>query len=183
MKHIALLRGINVSGQKKINMSDLKILISNIDKVKNVQTYIQSGNVIFESDIDIPKKLSNQIYTYIYKQYNFEVEVIVKDHFQWNRIISNNPYLKDSSIDTKCMYVTFLNEKPDSKRITLLESVDFTPDSFIINNQIIYSYYANGIGKSKMNNNTFENKLKTIATTRNWNTMINLMKLCNPTKT
>lgn len=81
------------------------------------------------------------------------------------------------------MYVTFLNEKPDSKRITLLESVDFTPDSFIINNQIIYSYYANGIGKSKMNNNTFENKLKTIATTRNWNTMINLMKLCNPTKT
>lgn len=62
MKHIALLRGINVSGQKKINMSDLKILISNIDKVKNVQTYIQSGNVIFESDIDIPKKLNLYLY-------------------------------------------------------------------------------------------------------------------------
>lgn len=179
MKYIALLRGINVSGQKKIKMADLKVLVSSIDKIQNVQTYIQSGNLIFESEIDDLNKISKKISSYIYKEYKFEVVVIVKNQYQWSQIVTTNPFLKDSSIDTKCLCVTFLSVKPRTENILNLKNVDFTPDMFIIDDQIIFSCFANGIGKSKMNNNVYENKLKTNATTRNWNTMIKLNNLCN----
>ncbi len=107
--YISLLRGINVSGQKKILMADLKTLYETL-KFKGVVTYIQSGNVIFKTD----KKESNQnlakkIEHSIFKKYNFNVPLIVRSTSEIENIISNNPFLKDSNIDIQSSYCNYFN--------------------------------------------------------------------------
>ena len=176
-KYIALLRGINVSGQKKILMADLRELLSDYNDVK---TYIQSGNIIFESDAKNVNELEQYIKDKIYKKYGFEVPVIVKTFDEWEQAFNNNPFLSDTSIDIKQLYVTFLSEIPSEENIEIMNQIDFSPDEFIIQNNLIYSRYPNGSGRSKMTNNNFEKKLKVSATSRNWNTVTKLLALSSP---
>ena len=181
MIYIALLRGINVGGHKKILMADLKILFQK-NGLKNVQTYIQSGNVIFESD-ENPAVLSKNISTYIYKEYKFVVPVLVKTVSEWEFALTNSPFLKeDGEVDTKKLYVTFLSDIPKKENAEALIELDYSPDKFILLNNLIYSYYPNGSGKSKMTINIFEKKLKVSATSRNWNTVNKLFVLSSSKK-
>lgn len=181
MIYIALLRGINVGGHKKILMADLRALLRK-NGLKDVQTYIQSGNVVFESD-ENPAVLSKNIPTYIYKEYQFEVAVLIKTVSEWEDALSNNPFLKeDSKVDTKKLYVTFLSDIPVKESANALLELDYSPDKFVLQDDLIYSYFANGSGRSKMTINIFEKKLKVSATSRNWNTVNKLYALSN-TKT
>lgn len=173
-KYIALLRGINVSGQKKILMADLRELLSDF---KNIKTYIQSGNILFESNNKNVKELAQQIKGEIYKKYNFQVPVIVKTIDELEQAFINNPFLKDDSIDIKQLYVTFLSETPTEENIEIMNQIDYSPDIFIIQNSLIYSRYPNGAGRSKMTINVFEKKLNVNATSRNWNTVTKLLTL------
>lgn len=174
MKYIALLRGINVSGHKKILMADLRNLLSDFE---NVKTYIQSGNILFESNSKNTSKLEQQISELIYKKYGFEVPVIVKTIKEWMFAFENNPFLKDSTISIKQLYVTFLSEIPKKENIELMKQLDYSPDIFIIKNDLVYSCYPNGPGRSKMTINVFEKKLSVPATSRNWNTVTKLLEL------
>ena len=176
-KYIALLRGINVSGQKKILMADLRELLSDYNDVK---TYIQSGNIIFESDSQNIKELELQIKGKIHSKYSFEVPVIVKTIDEWEQTFNNNPFLSNRNIDIKQLYVTFLSEIPSKENIAILNQTNFSPDEFIIQNNFIYSCYPNGSGRSKMTNTIFERKLKVTATSRNWNTVTKLLALSSP---
>ncbi|PHR72831.1 MAG: hypothetical protein COA67_03785 [Lutibacter sp.] len=173
-KYIALLRGINVSGQKKILMADLRELLSSF---RNVKTYIQSGNVIFESDTKNVKKLAQYIKDKIHKKYGFEVPVIVKTTEELLQTFNNNPFLKESAIDIKQLYVTFLSETPSKENVKIMNQIDYSPDIFVIQNNLIYSCYPNGAGRSKMTINVFEKKLEVSATSRNWNTVTKLLTL------
>ena len=157
-------------------MADLKELLQN-NGLKNVQTYIQSGNIIFESD-DTSTKLSKNISTYIYKEYKFEVPVFVKTVVEWKGALNNNPFIKvNPDVDVKKLYVTFLSETPTKNNTEVLLGLDYSPDKFILQDNLIYSYYPNGSGKSKMTINIFEKKLKVSATSRNWNTINKLFVL------
>ena len=181
MIYIALLRGINVSGHKKILMTDLRELLHN-KGLNNVQTYIQSGNVIFESD-ETSAVLSRKISTYIYKEYKFDVPVLVKTISEWEVALSNNPFLNDNSeIDIKKLYVTFLSDIPAKVNAKALLELDYSPDKFILQDNLIYSYFANGSGRSNMTINIFEKKLKVSATSRNWNTVNKLFELSSSKK-
>jgi len=182
LKYIALLRGINVSGHKKILMADLRELLSK-NGLKNVQTYIQSGNVIFESD-ENPTELSKKISTYIYSKYNFEVPVLITKAAKFEFALKNNPYIKeDSEVDTKKLYVTFLSDTPTKERAVALLELDFSPDRFILLGDLIYSLFSNGAGRSKMTLNVFEKRLKVSATSRNWNSVNKLFLLSSESKT
>lgn len=174
MKYIALLRGINVSGHKKILMADLRDLLSDFN---NVQTYIQSGNIIFDSNKRSKALFEKHIFEVIFKNYGFEVPVIVKTTEEWLFAFENNPFLKDNTIDTKQLYVTFLSETPTKENVKVMEQLTYSPDIFIIQNDLVYSWYPNGAGRSKMTINVFEKKLKVSATSRNWNTVTKLLAL------
>ena len=178
IRYIALLRGINVSGQKKILMADLRKLLSNF---QNVETYIQSGNIIFESENENSDEIAKEISTYIYKEYGFEVPVIVKTNKEWEHAFNNNPFLKDGTIETKQLYITFLSEIPSDENVEIMNQMDYSPDIFIIQKNLIYSRYPNGAGRSKMTINVFEKKLQVSATSRNWNTVTKLLALSSPT--
>jgi uncharacterized protein (DUF1697 family) len=177
--YIAILRGINVSGQKKILMADLRVLFEDLN-FQNVRTYIQSGNVVFASDGQVSTHtLAHRIEKAILKIYQFDVPVLVYSAREIRQILHNNPFLKEKDIDITKLHVTFLASTPSSENLSKLTALNYAPDRFIPNGFIIYVYCPNGYGRSKLTNNNIENKLKVQATTRNWKTVNMLVEMAN----
>jgi uncharacterized protein (DUF1697 family) len=174
-KFIALLRGINVSGQKKIKMSDLKTLFEE-DGFQNVETYIQSGNVIFSAKEKSPAKLEEKIVSAIKKKFGFDVKVIVITPGEIENTLKSNPFIKKKN-DFDKLYVIFLSEKPLAENMKKLNTVDYSPEEYLIDGKYVYLFVPNGYGKAKLNNNFFENKLKVSGSTRNWKTVNQLYEL------
>ncbi len=174
--YIALLRGINVSGQKLIRMADLKTLVEELG-FGQVRTYIQSGNVLFEHASADPKVLARQIEEKLLGQYDFEVHVIVKTPAELEAILHSNPFLNGRSEDPSRLYVTLLAAVPAQQNSDKLKASDYAPEEFVLDGDTVYFYSPQGYGNAKMSNNFFESKLKVIATTRNWKTMNRLLEL------
>ena len=105
--YIAFLRGINVGGHKKIKMADLRILLEGLGH-KEVMTYIQSGNVIFNSLEEDRDKLENQISEAIKGHYGFEVPVLVQTRTEINKILDNNPYNDPEDLASNKIYFVLL---------------------------------------------------------------------------
>jgi len=176
MRYIALLRGINVSGQKKIKMVDLKNLFEAIG-FKNVKTYIQSGNVIFDYKHSDIEKLANEIEKKISETFGFFVNTIIRTYEELRNIINNNPFVKELNVELDNLYVTFMLDIPDSSTVMLLDVKKEVDEKLSIISREIYLYCPNGYGKTKLNNVMVEKKLKTVATTRNWKTINNLLEI------
>lgn len=175
--YISLLRGINVSGSKMIKMDQLKKLYQDL-QFTDIQTYIQSGNVIFSSSEQDIKFLESQISEAIRTQFGFEVPVLVLPKEKLMEIINNNPFLKnDSDIDVSGLYVTLLQDIPSGAATEIMMATDFSPEKIAIHNQMIYLFLPRGYGNTKLNNNFFESRLKISATTRNWKTLKALASL------
>ena len=173
-KYVALLRGVNVSGQKIIKMEGLRKHFDDLG-YRNVQTYIQSGNVVFESKKGRNQGFEEQIQNKIRKEYTFDVVVILKTPEEIEKIISKNPF--DDNVDQKKLYVTILTAKPVTTDIKELNNHKNKADKFIVKEDVIYILYDEGAGKSDFSNNFIEKKLHLSATTRNWNTMNKLLAM------
>ena len=175
--YIALLRGINVSGQKKIQMAGLRSLFESLG-YKDVQSYIQSGNIIFraESQVD-PSDIQKKIEEAIQKQYEFFVPVLIKTSEIIEEILKANPYKKEAELEPNRVLVSLLQETPDLQNIQALNSLEYPPDRFKYSDKAIYLHCPNGAGKSKLSNNLFETKLKVKATTRNIQTLTKILAL------
>ncbi|AUS05516.1 DUF1697 domain-containing protein [Pseudotamlana carrageenivorans] len=171
--YIALLRGINVSGQKKIPMAELRELFSG-SGLENVQTYIQSGNVLFQSSEDNLQKLELKIHQAIKSHFDFDVPVVVKTHEDLQSIFDGCPFSEEKK---KNSYFTFLFESPKQEAIEVVSGLSFPNEEFIITPECIYFYSAIGYGKAKCSNNFFERKLKIRATARNYKTLVKLLAL------
>jgi uncharacterized protein (DUF1697 family) len=174
-KFIALLRGINVSGQKQIKMPDLKSLFEE-SGFQNFETYIQSGNVIFTSKEKLPEKLEQKISLAIKRKFGFDVQIIVLTPEEIEYVLNNNPFIKKKKQSEK-LYVTFLAKSPSNENINKLNAIDYSPEEYIIDGRYIYLFVPNGYGKAKLNNNFFESKLNVSATTRNWKTVNKMFEL------
>ena len=174
-KFIALLRGINVSGQKQIKMPDLKSLFEE-SGFQNIETYIQSGNVIFTSKEKLPEKLEQKISLAIKRKFGFDVQIIVLTPEEIEYVLNNNLFIKKKKESEK-LYVTFLAKSPSDENINKLNAIDYSPEEYIIDGRYIYLFVPNGYGKAKLNNNFFESKLNVSATTRNWKTVNKMFEL------
>lgn len=174
--YISILRGINVSGHKMIKMNELVSLFESLH-FENVKTYIQSGNVIFQTHETDVHDLAKRIEAKISEQFGFEVPVLVKEKNDIISVIQNNPFLKLSDKDVTKLHVTFLSQEPDKSNLDKINQGQYLPDEYILSGSIIYLYCPNGYGNTKLNNNFLENKLKVVATTRNWKTVNELMKM------
>jgi uncharacterized protein (DUF1697 family) len=176
MIYIAFLRGINVSGHKKIKMADLQSLLEDVG-FQNVLTYIQSGNIVFKSAFQQPSKLENIISKTILDHYGFEVPVIVKKRSEIEGIMANNPFTDPKDIDENKVYFVLLKDKPKLEMIKSLSVRQFDNEEFVITPKCVYLKYALGAGKAKCNNNFIERKLKVDATSRNHRTLLKLLDL------
>ncbi|MCX6249092.1 MAG: DUF1697 domain-containing protein [Bacteroidetes bacterium] len=177
--YISILRGINVSGQKKVLMADLKELYASLGFTE-VTTYIQSGNVIFKTSGDLSAgDLCNKIEKAIEGRYKFQVPVIIRNAGEINAILSSNPFLAEKGIDPERLHVTFLGKDPQPSELSAILKFDYPPDRFAIIGKEVYLYCPGGYGNTKLSNSFFENKLKVTATTRNWKTVGKLAELAS----
>lgn len=173
---IAFLRGINVSGHKLIKMADLKALLEKDANFHEPKTYIQSGNIVFQSSQE-KATLKKQFESVIFKNYGFHVETLIIEANKLQLIKENHPQFSKIETDKKAIYYTFLNTSADQALFDELNQLKQTSEFFKIQDQVIYCYYPNGYGKSKWNNVFFEKKLKVSCTTRNFNTVNKMVEM------
>lgn len=174
---IAILRGINVGGKRKILMKDLRELFTNLG-YSNLKTYIQSGNVIFQTDkneADI--MIANKIEKAITDKYGFSVPVIIINPHTLAQLAANNPFITDGETPINHLHLTFLKEAPSPENHTKILTYNYAPDQFVIKENAVYIFCQGKYHKSKLTNNFFEKKLKVTATTRNWKTVLRLLEL------
>ncbi len=169
---IALLRGINVSGHKKILMTDLKNLFEK-EGFQNVRTYIQSGNVIFHS-LAKAKDCETLIFEALKTKYGWEVPVLVKTALEIEKILENCPFSEEKKAKS---YFVLLQSIPSFENVSITESISYPNEEFLIANSCVYLYSELGASKAKLSTNFFERKLKVRATARNYRTMRKLLEM------
>ena len=176
-KWIILLRGVNVSGQKKIIMADLRKALAAAG-YHEVETYIQSGNILLETTDSIDQRdIKSAVSELIMSSFGYQVEVFVLTPEWLAQIAKQNPFLSKPGIDPKQLYLTILDQTPGEEAVNRLRDFDTPGDEYIIDDQVIYIRYQNGAGKAKLTNNLIESKLKVKATSRNWNTTLKLIAM------
>lgn len=172
-KQIALLRGINVGGHKKMPMAPLREFIEGLG-FANVSSYIQSGNLIFESTLSI-KESQETIKNAILNKYGWEVPVLVFTASEIENIIKNFS-LKEEWLNKS--YFVLFKEAPSTERINNLLLLNYSGEHLATNHKnCIYFYSENGYGRSKLNGNLIERKLGVVTTTRNYNTLVKLISM------
>lgn len=173
---IAILRGVNVSGARKLPMKELKELFEML-KCTNVRTYIQSGNVVFESTKLEFSTFGKKVEAAIKKRYDYDVPVLVRSLEEMKKVVAVNPYLKRKDIEPDKLHVTFLADAPKKPEAERIVCTTFGNDSFQLLGREVYVHCPDGYGNTKLNNSFFESKLKLIATTRNWRTVNELVRI------
>ncbi|PWJ41107.1 DUF1697 domain-containing protein [Sediminitomix flava] len=174
--HIAILRGINVGGKRKILMADLKLLFQDLG-FADIETYIQSGNVVFKAPTS--DKLEHLIKKAIQEKYGFEVPTIVRSLNEWEKSISTNPFLSSENEGIERMHLTFLKETPKQENIELAEAFERGNDQLSIVGKDVFLLLEGKYSQSKLSNQFFEKKLKVEATTRNWKTVKKLLEIAS----
>lgn len=154
-------------------MSDLKNYFEELS-FKNIKTYIQSGNILFQTKKTSEKFLENSISKKILEKYKFDVSTIVLKKDRLEKVISNNPFSPEKYDK---VYVMFLVKDPSSKKIKELGQVDFSPEGYKVIGKEIYFHSPEGYSKGKLNNNFFEKKLDVVGTTRNWRSVNKLLEM------
>ena len=176
--YIAILRGINVSGHNMIKMPALAALFEK-EGFQGCKTYIQSGNVLFNLEETDEQKLSAQIKAAITSEFGFDVPVIVLSLKAMQSVLEHSPFLKSQEEDITNLHATFLYQPPAKELLEKIDAQKYLPDEFILADKTIYLHCPQGYGRTKLNNNFFESKLKVTATTRNWKTVAELVRLGN----
>lgn len=174
--YVALLRGINVSGQKLIKMDRLRSVFESMS-FRQVQTYIQSGNVVFEAEEQATRELGRTIEARLLQEFGFEVAVVVRTIAELEALVQHHPFEKELAQEEGKLYLTLLAEAPQAEAIANLESVQNDVDSFHVGDREVYILCRESYGKSQFSNHFLEKKLKVKATTRNWQTMNKLLEM------
>ena len=179
--HLALLRGINVSGHNMIKMDVLKSILEKIG-FQNVRTYIQSGNVFVDSDEENPAKIGFIIKQEIFKTLGFDVPIIMIQKSDLEFCLTDNPYLLEKEVDTKKLYVAFVSILLNTDSVNNLKISQFKPDEATTDSNKIFIKYAVGAGKTRLDQKYIEKKLNCTATIRNWNTVTQLLNMYDEIK-
>ena len=174
-RHIALLRGINVGGHNKLPMKNLAAIFRQAG-CNHVQTYIQSGNVVLQAEMNLVGRLPLIVNELIRQEFGFEIPVVIRSGAEMARVVQSNPFLAQGA-DPRELAVGFLAAQPDSARIANLDPHRSPPDEFVVQGSEIYLRYPHGLARSKLTNAYFDSKLKTISTFRNWRTVCRLVEL------
>jgi uncharacterized protein (DUF1697 family) len=176
--YISLLRGINVGGHKKIKMAELKSVYESL-QLKNVVTYIQSGNVVFQSELD-ENTLQTMIEEAIKQHFSFDVPVLILTKEQLIIVAKNLPFTTVNIAEEGSKIILFiLSEAPIKVENDIFNTYLTNHEQLIIDGNIIYIYCPNGLGKGKLTNKCIETTLKVTSTARNIRTINKLLLLAS----
>jgi uncharacterized protein (DUF1697 family) len=171
---VALLRGINVGGKNKLPMKDLVALFERAG-ARDVQHYIQSGNVVFaaaEGD-----RIAESVRRGIERDHGLKVPLVLRTAAEMRSVLRTNPFLDAPDADPKPLHVAFLADKPAKERASLLDPQRSVPDAFVLRGRDLYLRLPNGVARSKLTNAYFDTTLRTTSTVRNWATVERLAEM------
>jgi uncharacterized protein (DUF1697 family) len=169
--YAALVRGINVGGRSAVKMEDLRSLFTDLG-FDGVTSYLQSGNIVFESPRTDTAAIRESIEEQVRAELSLDATVLLRSGSELGLICRNNPFV-DRTTNLTTLHVTFLADTPAAGRVSGLPGGDRS-EEFSVAGREIYLFCPNGYGRSKLTNTTFERRLATRATTRNWKTVLKL---------
>ena len=173
---VSMLRGINLGGNRQIKMDALRAVYESLD-LESVQTYLQSGNVVFITAERNLKSLAARIEQEIERKFGFKVEVILRTPAELRQVIAKNPFARRRAIDPRKLLVTFLVDEPERDACAKVLSLKADPEEVRIEGRELYIYYANGMARPKLPWIKIQKMLNTSGTGRNWNTVQGLLEL------
>jgi len=171
---VALLRGVNVGGNT-LSMAALRGLCAEIG-LRNVRTYVQSGNLVFEAD-GTPERWAETLERALVGKARLPVTVLVRTGAEMASVVTRNPFLREKSVDPARLYVTFLKDAPAKSTLAALKAIEAGPDRLSHTGREVYLHCPTGYGRTKLSNNALEKMLGIAATTRNWRTVTTLAEM------
>ena len=175
MKYVAFLRGINVGGKNKIKMETLREVCV-AQGFQNVKTYINSGNLVFETVENDDKKPAEKIESAIEKEFSLKIKVIVRTIDEIENLILNNPFTGQFEND-KDLHVFFLDEELPNEKREILLSNNTENEQFAVQNREIFCLLKISVLDSLIGKDSIGKKLKVSATARNWRTVNKILDL------
>jgi uncharacterized protein (DUF1697 family) len=172
---VALLRGINVGGKNKLPMADLAAMFSSAG-CAGVETYIQSGNVVFDAPKAIAEAVPGQVERAIAERFGYRIPVVVRTAGELATITRANPFLTEGA-DPAVLHVVFLAGAPAASRVAALDPQRSPPDELVVRGREIYLRCPNGIARTRITNAYLDATLATTTTLRNWRTVEKLAEL------
>ncbi|MBT5876294.1 MAG: DUF1697 domain-containing protein [Candidatus Latescibacteria bacterium] len=175
---IALLRGINVGGHNILPMAKLKDDLESLN-LKNVRTYIQSGNIVFESTIKDASILSEKITRSIEDQHGFRPQLLLLSYENLLTAIESNPFPEAVS-DPKTLHFFFLANQASDPDTEALEDIKAPTERYQLSESVFYLHAPEGIGRSKLAAKA-EKHLGVVVTARNYRTVDKLRSMVTET--
>ena len=171
--YIALLRGINVGGHKKIAMADLRALLTHMG-FESPQSLLQSGNLVFRSKVRSTGKLEQLLEAEVKKRFSVETLFFVRTPQEWEHLVARNPFPEEAKRDPGHLAVMFFRKAPDPGAVKALQESITGPEIIRTEGRHGYVTYPDGFGRSRLTLPVIESRLNTKGTGRNWNTVLKL---------
>ena len=174
--HVALLRGINVGGKNGLPMKTLAAMFADAG-CADVQTYIQSGNVVYRASDKAASRVAKVVERAIAEELGLDVPVTTRTALELGEVARANPFPRGRGCDPSSLHVVFLASTPTPAKLATLDPKRSPPDELAARGREIYLRCPNGIGRSKLTNAYFDRTLGTVSTVRNWRTVLQLLAM------
>ncbi|MGA2739191.1 MAG: DUF1697 domain-containing protein [Bryobacteraceae bacterium] len=173
---ISLLRGVNVGGHRKVKMDDLRALYESLG-FEDVQTHINSGNVLFKTGARDLARLRKRIEDAIESACGFRSDVILRTPADLREVVGRNPFAARPGLDASKLAIHFLAGDPGDDVRKQVLAIYAVPEELHIHDRELYIYYTNGMARPKLSLPLVEKTLKMSGTSRNWNTVRKLLEM------
>lgn len=172
---IALLRGINLAGHHKVKMEDLRKLCESL-KLRDAQTYVQSGNVVFRTDEKDTVRLAKRMEDAIERKFGFRAGVVLRTTAELRDLIARSPFGKRKGLEPSKLTVTFLACDLAKDTCDQILQIKAEVEEIKLGRRELYIYFPDGMGRSKLTA-VLDRTLKKAGTVRNWNTVTKLLEI------
>ncbi|MEV7853226.1 DUF1697 domain-containing protein [Streptomyces sp. NPDC088183] len=181
--YAALLRGINVSGHKRVPMVELRALLTELGH-GDVRTHLQSGNAVFSSASDDENALAAELERAIEQRFGFPVPCLVRDGAYLAAVAAACPF-PAAELEGKQLHITYYDRPVDAGRFARIDPTAYLPEAFGLGDRALYLYAPDGLGRSRLAEALSRSSVTKdiVATSRNWNTVVRLVELTAPTGT
>jgi uncharacterized protein (DUF1697 family) len=173
---ISMLRGVNLGPSRRVKMDALRALYASL-KLRDAQTYVQSGNVVFRTDEKDMARLTQRIEKAIEKSFGFSCDVILRTPAELRQAIARNPFAARKDIHPSKLLVTFLVGEPSREAREKVLEIKADPEELHIHGREIYIYFPNGMARPKLSWASIDKALRTSGTGRNWNSVQKLLEI------
>jgi uncharacterized protein (DUF1697 family) len=170
---IGLLRAVNIGSHNKVSMADLRQLLSDLG-LKNPQSLLQSGNLIFEAGARSTAQLEKLLEAGTAKQLGVDTDFFVRTGEEWQQVIADNPFPKEAKLDPGHTVLMCLKDAPPPAAVKALQDAIKDREVVKARGRHAYFLYPDGMGRSRLTMTLIEKTLGTTGTARNWNTVLKL---------